>query len=318
MKIIMMDRGEIWKPDMLAMAKWSKQILVVDAVTKDMEHNKLQFLAKKLAFQVRKEKEILFLADNNPKSLYLVLEMRRYCKNTRMHLWAMEPLDTSSKEELGMFHDMMQQMNHVQSIIYYNSDMYLQHEKSASNTQELWEKIREDFSRYLPIVIEKLPWAEDNGNYYFDFYMESFFLVESGYMEALHARRQLRQREQKPEGQLYMVMGLQVPGRYFDTSNPKEYAEQLVPRYDGKELCNMLCQMRIILAKANHINLHISECPSTGPCAGTCEKCDKELHILMSKLEDIPEEERVYPTIEIMPGVYKLVVDGTQTAGAKA
>ena len=289
MKIIMMDTGEIWKPDMPALVPWSKQIVVAEAGATEMEHKALQSLAKKLYFQARREKEVLFLADSNPLTLYPVLAMKRYCKNIRMHLWVMEPLETASEEEQSLFHAMMQQMDHVQSIIYYNRDMYLQHEKSASNAREFWEKVREDFARYLPTVIERLPWAEDKENYYFDFGMERYFLVESGYMEALYARKQQREAELRPEGQLYMVMGEQVPGRYFDTSNSKEYAEQLVPRYDGKELCNMLCQMRQALAKANHINLHISECPSTGPCAGTCEKCDRELRILMSELADIPE-----------------------------
>ena len=37
------------------------------------------------------------------------------------------------------------------------------------------------------------------------------------------------------------------------------------------------------------------ECNYDGPCAGTCEKCDKEAAYLRDKLFEIPENKRIYP-----------------------
>lgn len=37
------------------------------------------------------------------------------------------------------------------------------------------------------------------------------------------------------------------------------------------------------------------ECPSIGPCAGTCAKCDQESAYLRDKLADIAPEDRIIP-----------------------
>ena len=53
--------------------------------------------------------------------------------------------------------------------------------------------------------------------------------------------------------------------------------------------------MRIELAKANRIKFRSEECPSLGPCAGTCDKCDQEAEYLRDKLALIPEAQRIIP-----------------------
>ena len=40
-------------------------------------------------------------------------------------------------------------------------------------------------------------------------------------------------------------------------------------------------------------------CPSTGPCAGTCQQCDMELKYLQKELQKIPQDERVYPKFKV-------------------
>ncbi len=65
-----------------------------------------------------------------------------------------------------------------------------------------------------------------------------------------------------------------------------------------KKVCNVLREQRIRLAEANHITFQSKECPSIGPCAGTCEKCDMELKYLGKQLQKIPEEQKVYPQFD--------------------
>ena len=72
-------------------------------------------------------------------------------------------------------------------------------------------------------------------------------------------------------------------------------AEDLVPRPDGKSVCNYLRKLRVELAQANNIPFESKECTFEGQCAGTCAKCDSEASYLRDKLNEIPEEERKYP-----------------------
>ena len=79
----------------------------------------------------------------------------------------------------------------------------------------------------------------------------------------------------------------------------KKEIERTHARTDGKEICNYLRQMRIELAKANGIKFRSEECPSLGPCAGTCAKCDQEAAYLRDKLARIPESKRVIPDFKL-------------------
>ena len=76
--------------------------------------------------------------------------------------------------------------------------------------------------------------------------------------------------------------------------------EQLTARIDGKKICNILREQRIRLAQANNIPFESEECPSMGPCAGTCRKCDGEAAFLRDELEKISPEKRVYPQFDVL------------------
>ena len=67
---------------------------------------------------------------------------------------------------------------------------------------------------------------------------------------------------------------------------------------DGKKICNILREQRLRLAEANGIPFSSEECPSIGPCAGTCEKCDREAVYLRLEMLRIPKEKRVFPQFD--------------------
>ena len=71
--------------------------------------------------------------------------------------------------------------------------------------------------------------------------------------------------------------------------------EQLYPRLDGKKICEHMKNLRIQLARVNDIPYEPVNCPSTGPCAGTCEQCDMEIRYLQAMLQKKEEKERIYP-----------------------
>ena len=75
----------------------------------------------------------------------------------------------------------------------------------------------------------------------------------------------------------------------------RKTAEVLVPRSDGKKICNYLKYLRAELARANNIPFKSEKCTSVGMCAGTCAKCDQEASYLREKMNSIPEQKRKYP-----------------------
>ena len=54
-----------------------------------------------------------------------------------------------------------------------------------------------------------------------------------------------------------------------------------------------------IIAAANGIDFESEECPSVGPCAGTCAQCDSEAEYFRREMSKIPEEKRVYPQFDV-------------------
>ena len=57
--------------------------------------------------------------------------------------------------------------------------------------------------------------------------------------------------------------------------------------------------LRKRLADANGIPYEIKRCPFSGPCAGTCARCDEEAAWLRDEMEKIPVEKRVYPQVRL-------------------
>lgn len=58
----------------------------------------------------------------------------------------------------------------------------------------------------------------------------------------------------------------------------------------GKRKCQLLTACRKRIAEANHIPFEIEECTHQGDCAGTCPKCEEELHYLMTSLDKLKLE----------------------------
>ena len=52
----------------------------------------------------------------------------------------------------------------------------------------------------------------------------------------------------------------------------------------GKEICKELKAVRRKIAAENDIPLDIPECPHSGPCPGTCPRCDSEVRYLENAL----------------------------------
>lgn len=54
--------------------------------------------------------------------------------------------------------------------------------------------------------------------------------------------------------------------------------------FKGKKTCKILKDIRREIARANDIDLVISECAHKGDCAGTCPRCEDEVRYLEEEL----------------------------------
>lgn len=71
-------------------------------------------------------------------------------------------------------------------------------------------------------------------------------------------------------------------------------------KYKGKQICNILKNIRLKIADANDINLVTSDCTYKGDCVGTCPKCEAELRYLEQSLN----MRRLAGKTVILTGIY--------------
>lgn len=72
----------------------------------------------------------------------------------------------------------------------------------------------------------------------------------------------------------------------------------------GKKTCKILKDIRREIAKANDIDLVISECTYKGDCAGTCPKCEAEVRYLEQQLRMRRNAGKVVALAGLMAGAF--------------
>lgn len=249
--------------------------------------------------------ELVFLADNEPQSLYPYLVLKDNEKYNSMHLWCMSPYKMEPYRRKIAYFEMLHDLSKLHSLLYVDSNMLLEKLDRNVNFPDLHKKCEELFSELLPQVLyeidKKLSYAH---RYYFDFGVKRYIETDDAF-NALLTVEPLNEEavEEHHPYLMFCTLGLVIP-KFFPDADEETKMEvcQPVPRFDGKQVCELLKSMRKELADANGIPFEVIDCPSIGPCGGTCPQCDKELRELHAALMEIAEEERVYPQFSISKG----------------
>jgi len=249
--------------------------------------------------------KLLFLADNAPQSLYPYLVLKDNEEYNSMHLWCMPPYRIESRKRKSAYYEMLHDLSKLHSFLCVDSDMLLAQMKKPATMADLHKFCSEYFMELLPKVVYEI-----NKNlsyehrYYYDMGVGRYIETEDAF-NSLLALEPLNEEdvEQYHPFNMFCTLGLIMPN-YFPNDDEDTKAEvcQPIPRIDGKQVCEILKNMRRELAAANGIDFETVNCPSIGPCAGTCMQCDKELKDLQDALMNIPEEERVYPRFRVSDG----------------
>ena len=322
MRIVVTDTALIWNHDNPALEQIGDAVLVVCLNGKkvtdkykcfvspynfksngvdnfSVESNKyrmLELVADDLLYFLVSFDDILFLTDGNPESLYPFHIIKARNRFNNMHLCAMSPWNFDSTERRKAYRELLSDLSHLRSVLYMDSNTILAKVDSQIKYPELMQKVSDDYSSLLPRIINGVQQMQKIS--YYDFTSNSYVPLEDGFDEIdLSKPLQNSQEILEPlHAFLQHTLGLILPPDYpgYDESTKKEI-EQQVARIDGKKTCNFLRNLRIQVAEANGIDFFSEVCPSVGPCAGTCAKCDRESDYLRKKLSEIPENERVYP-----------------------
>lgn len=255
----------------------------------------LESVADDLNRELEYYEDILFLTDDNPESLYPFYVIKDRNNYNHLHLCAVSPWKFENKKCIKAHKELLADLSQLTSIVYIDSNKYVLNSKKDVARKEVMQKLEADYIALLPTVVNNM---EDlRGRYYFDFALNSYVAIEEGANGIdLSKKKQLDTKIETVLERSFSTLGLVMPPDYpEEDETTKEEIEIVFARIDGKKICEYLRMQRMELAKANGIEFTSEECPSIGPCAGTCAKCDQESVYLRDKIAAIPEEDRVIP-----------------------
>ena len=324
MRILITDENMIWTPDNPALEPYAEIVLVVclngKAVTdkyecfvtpyddnqwwmgmdlygaEDEKYASLEKAADELNRQLRYHDDIIILADNTPASLYPFAVLKNRNEWNSLHLCTLSPWSFELGAKKRAVQSMLHDLSSLSSLMYLNSEKIISELEPGAKYTDLFQRINDTYVELLPRILYQIQ-ERDWRRAFFDFYSKSYLPIEEGYDMIEYA---LRHQEVDPSKikayKRFCTLGLIVMDEYpNDNKYTLEAVEALAPRPDGKSVCNYLRELRLQLAAANNIPFSSEDCPSVGPCTGTCAKCDREARELFKEMEKIPVEKRVYP-----------------------
>lgn len=267
----------------------------------------LKSMQKVLRHKYSYHDDIVFLADAEPQSLYPYLVLKDDETFNKMHLWCMSPWRFEGRHRRDAYEELLQDTDKLDSLCYIDSDMLLEKMDRKTTIPEVNKYGMEWLNSMLPSALyeieNNMKWDE---RYYFDTKKGRYICTDLGYEKVIKAKTIANKEvEEFNPYRRIMRLGLLIEPDFPDEGDSaKDAVERLHPRVDGKNICEEMKKLRLELAAANGIAYSPVQCPSTGPCAGTCQQCDIELNYIQKQLQKIPKEDRVYPQFKVMKKTY--------------
>lgn len=323
MRLIMNDNSKLWNINDSFWEQFQEIILVVclngEAVTDKYECFVSPYTKKKsikygigdsklaafasvageLNSRLGYHDDIVFLTDNDPRSLYPFYVLKDIIKYNRIHMITVSPWRFDSDTRTSVYYKMISDLSAVSSLLYYDSNQALKAIGEPSTIGKAYDYVREFLESRMIDILNDIYENKYNRYRFFDFSSMSYVPVKEGF-DKINANHTIQYDEIKfPLYRNLCTLGLVGAPSYPEKNEYiKNEIERPVARTDGKKICNTLREQRLLLAETNNIPFESEECPTIGPCAGTCDKCDREAKYLYDQMKKIPKEERVYPQFD--------------------
>ena len=258
----------------------------------------LRSIEDRLIRELEYQRDVLFLTDMEAEGLYPFTVIKDKNIKSSIHLfsispWAFEPLNRTDAVKA-----MLTDLSTVKSVLYIEGSYFLWKAKITDTLPMLITDTQKWCGDLLPSILYQILERKWN-RAFFDTHTMQYVPIDEGENLEDTIKQSIDSnsiRLTKYESTMGVWEEPDYPSRgksIFDE------IEALTSRIDGKRICDYLRRLRIKLAGANHIPFESKECPSLGPCAGTCQKCDRESEYLQHEMEKIAPEERVYPFEEL-------------------
>lgn len=269
----------------------------------------LQSVRDKFREVVAGHEDLVFLTDAEPTSLYPYCLLKE--ENVRLHLWCMTPWSFESQKRRKSVYGTLRDLEHLSSLHYVDSDEFLQTFDKGTSMSVVLKAYQKWLNEMLPNALYEIGNSFVPGKrYLYDLDTKQYVLINGAYVSLFQENpRQKENRENETDIKPPML-GRMVANRPESISLPtKTVVEMQHSRVDGKRICEKMKEFRVRLARANGIPYESIDCPSTGPCAGTCNQCDRELQYLNDELQKIPEEKRIYPFMDCGEQILNIQAD---------
>lgn len=322
MKIIVTDSWGIWNHENPCLKQFRDDVLVVclhgKKVTDEYEcfvypytpfaglgednsgigsmvYKSLEAAADSLMQQLQYEDDVLFLTDYAVESLYPFYLLKRRNENVRFHLFAMTPLRFMEMQDRKAYAEMTSDLSCIMSVCCLDSELLYSEKDGEYSYEKMKTALSESCAKLLPEIVAGMDDIENAS--FFDIGSMSFVPVNDGFDSII----QLNDHDEEADETVEVVKGMLGVREVFpwNDENVRETIEKPAARLAGKKICSLLREYRLQLAAKNGIEFTSEECPSTGPCAGTCTKCDREAAYLRDRLAEIPEAGQKIPFFSI-------------------
>lgn len=300
--VVCVDGKKVTDKYKCIVSPYKATILGMDSSMQSERYRALESIREELRHAYTFHDDILFLTDNVPESLYPYIILKDMGEYNRLHLWCMSPWKMEPIKRRKDHRELLHDISNLNSLLYIDNDMILKSLAKDATIADLHLYCQNLYAEMLPQVIYEIDTKlNPDKKYYYDLKIGRYIEIDNSY-EFIKKARPLKKKKAEafvPESE-HRELGLIMWRQYPDIEEgSKEVVQQLSPRLDGKRVCEELKKMRKSLAAANGIKYKTVNCPSKGPCAGTCRQCDKELRYLREQMEKIPEGKRIYPKYEI-------------------
>lgn len=268
--------------------------------TSSEKYRALESVSDKLVGTFGYHEKVLFLTDNNSESLYPFLLCIGKNKYMSTHLCAISPLLYNWEGNIDYVTYVMNEHPSLKSLFYIDMAEFFNKDVEYESYDIIEARMNDYFAENFPRILNGIHKLRERS--YFDFASMSYVPLTDGFekIDVSNKEKTVDEIDFDITPQVWMLG--RVALHEYPSKEPYiiRNTEQLTARIDGKKICNILREQRIRLAQENNIPFESEECPSIGPCAGTCKKCDSEAAYLREQLEKIPYEERIYPQFDVL------------------